>query len=266
MKLTVLGCSGGIGSGRHTTCFLLDDDILIDAGTGITTLSLEQLAKIDHLFLTHSHLDHVLGLPLLLDAVGDRRDKPVTVHALPDTLKIISEHLFNWKLWPDFREIPNAENPWVRFQPLPLGSTVTLGSTVSLSSTVTEGNRSLTSIPAHHTVPACGYKLSNGIRSLVFTGDTTRSDALMHTLNDMDDLGDLIIETSFENELRDIAVASMHHHPDSLTHELTRLQASPRIWITHLKPGNETAILDELKQLIPNREIAPLKQGQVIAW
>ena len=71
MKLTVLGCSGGIGSGRHTTCFLLDDDILIDAGTGITTLSLEQLTKIDHLFLTHSHLDHVLGLPLLLDAVGD---------------------------------------------------------------------------------------------------------------------------------------------------------------------------------------------------
>ncbi len=254
MKLTVLGCSGGIGSGRHTTCFLLDDDILIDAGTGITSLSLEQLANIDHLFLTHSHLDHVLGLPLLLDAVGDQRAKPVIVHALPDTLKILSDHLFNWKLWPDFREIPDAENPWVRFQPLPLGSTVSLG------------NRSLTSIPAHHTVPACGYKMSNGIRSLVFTGDTTRSDALMHTLNNMDDLGDLIIETSFENELRDIAVASMHHHPDSLTHELARLKNSPRIWITHLKPGNETAILDELKQLIPNREIAPLIQGQVIEW
>lgn len=254
MKLTVLGCSGGIGSGRQTTCFLLDDDILIDAGTGITTLSLEQLAKIDHIFLTHSHLDHVLGLPLLLDAVGDRRAKPVIVHALPDTLEILSEHLFNWKLWPDFREIPNAGNPWMRFQSLPLGSTVTLG------------KRILTSIPAHHTVPACGYKLSNAIRSLVFTGDTTRSDALMHTLNEMDDLSNLIIETSFENELRGIAMASMHHHPDSLTHELARLKSAPRIWITHLKPGNEIAILDELKQLIPNRDIAPLEQGQVIEW
>lgn len=254
MKLTVLGCSGGIGSGRHTTCFLLDDDILIDAGTGITTLSLEQLAKIDHLFLTHSHLDHVLGLPLLLDAVGDRRGKPVTVHALPDTLEILSKHLFNWKLWPDFREIPNAENPWLRFQALPLGSSVQLGS------------RALTSIPAHHTVPACGYKISNGVRSLVFTGDTTRSDALMHTLNDMNDLGDLIIETSFENALRDIAVVSMHHHPDSLTHELARLKSAPRIWITHLKPGNEAPILAELRTAIPNRDIAPLRQGQIIEW
>ena len=254
MQLTVLGCSGGIGSGRQTTCFLLDDDILLDAGTGITTLSLEQLEKIDHLFLTHSHLDHVLGLPLMLDAVGDRRTKPLTVHALPDTLAILAEHLFNWKLWPDFREIPTAEKPWLRFQPLPLGSSVVLG------------QRRLTSIPAHHTVPACGYRLSSPSRSLVFTGDTTRSDALMHTLNDMDDLGDLIIETSFENELRDIAVASMHHHPDSLTHELARLKSAPRIWITHLKPGNEAPILEEIRQLIPGRDIAPLKQGQVIEW
>ncbi len=254
MKLTVLGCSGGIGSGRQTTCFLLDDDILIDAGTGITTLALEQLERINHVFLTHSHLDHVLGLPLLLDAVGDRRSQPVTVHALPDTLAILEQHLFNWKLWPDFREIPTAEEPWLRFQPLQLGSSAILG------------ERVLTSIPAHHTVPACGYQISNGSHSLVFTGDTTRSDALMHTLNDMDDLADLIIETSFENELRAIAMASMHHHPDSLSHELARLKTRPRIWITHLKPGNEQPILDELVQLIPGREIAPLKQGQVITW
>ena len=254
MKLTVLGCSGGIGSGRQTTCFLLDDDILIDAGTGITSLNLEQLERINHVFLTHSHLDHVLGLPLLLDAVGDRRSDPVIVHALPDTLEILEQHLFNWKLWPDFREIPTAEAPWLRFLPLPLGSSRTLG------------GRTLTSTPAHHTVPACGYRISNGQYSLVFTGDTTRSDALMHTLNDMDDLTDLIIETSFEDELRDIALASMHHHPDSLGHELARLKSRPRIWITHLKPGNEQPILDELAQHMPDREIAPLMQGQVIAW
>lgn len=254
MKLTVLGCGGGIGSGRHTTCFLLDDDVLVDAGTGITALSLEQLARIDHVFLTHSHLDHVLGLPLLIDAVGDRRDKPVTVHALPDTLAILAQHLFNWKLWPDFREIPDASQPWLRFERMPLGSMVELGA------------RRITSVPAHHTVPACGYRLSNGRRSLVFTGDTTRSEALMHTLNEMNDLGDLIIETSFENGLRDIAVSSKHHWPDSLAQELKHLKVNPRIWITHLKPGNEAPIMDELKRHIAGREIAPLTQGQVIEW
>lgn len=254
MKLTVLGCSGGIGSGRHTTCYLIDDDILVDAGTGITRLSLDQLANIDHIFLTHSHLDHVLGLPLLLDAVGDRRGMPVSVHALPETLDILSDHLFNWRLWPDFREIPDVSNPWVKFSPLPLGSTVDLG------------GRAFTTLPAHHVVPACGYRITGESGSLVFTGDTTSSDALMHALNDMSDLHDLIIETSFENELRDIAVASQHHWPDSLAHELKRLKSQPRIWITHLKPGNEDAIVAELRRLIPGREIQPLAQDQAIEW
>lgn len=254
MKLTILGCGGGIGSGRHTTCFLLNDDVLIDAGTGITALSLEQLARIDHVFLTHSHLDHVLGLPLLIDAVGDRRSGPVTVHALPDTLEILAQHVFNWKLWPDFREIPDATAPWLRFERMSLGSEVKLA------------GGAISSLPAHHTVPACGYRLSSGGRSLVFTGDTTRSEALMHTLNEMTDLSDLIIETSFENGLRDIAVASMHHWPESLAQELKHLKINPRIWITHLKPGNEASILDELRHNIPGREIAPLAQGQVIEW
>lgn len=254
MKLTVLGCGGGIGSGRHTTCFLLDDDVLVDAGSGITALSLEQLARIDHVFLTHSHLDHVLGLPLLVDAVGDRRQKPVTVHALPDTLEILDRHLFNWKLWPDFREIPDAAAPWLRFERMPLGSSVSLGA------------RRINSLPAHHTVPACGYRFSNGAQSLVFTGDTTRSEALMHSLNEMTDLAHLVIETSFENDLRDVAIASRHHWPDSLAQELHNLKPQPRIWITHLKPGNEAPIMDELRRCIPGRELAPLAQGQVIEW
>jgi ribonuclease BN (tRNA processing enzyme) len=252
MKLTVLGCSGGIGSGRNTTCFLLDDDILIDAGTGITRLSFEQLTAIDHIFLTHSHLDHVLGLPLLLDTVGDRRGAPVTVHALRETLDILSSHLFNWKLWPDFREIPDASHAWLQFRSLPLGSSLTLGT------------RTLSTLPAHHAVPACGYRMTGETGSIVFTGDTTHSEALMHALNGMSDLRDLIIETSFENALKHIAIASKHHWPDSLAHELGLLESQPRIWITHLKPGNEDAIMAELRQRIPGRSIQPLAQDQVI--
>ena len=67
MKLRVLGCSGGIG-GRHlrTTSFLVDHDILLDAGSGVAELSVGELAAIDHVFLTHAHLDHVLALPLMI--------------------------------------------------------------------------------------------------------------------------------------------------------------------------------------------------------
>ncbi|HQT32118.1 MAG TPA: 3',5'-cyclic-nucleotide phosphodiesterase [Thiobacillus sp.] len=252
MKLTILGCSGGIGSGRHTTSFLVDDDILIDAGTGITTLRFEQLLAIDHVFITHSHLDHVLGLPLLLDAVGEQRTTPVVVHALPEVLEILAEDLFNWRLWPDFRAIPSVASPWLRFDPLPLGVTCTLG------------KRSFSPLPVQHVVPACGIQLCTPAGCLVFSGDTTHSDAFVAALNAIPDLRYLIIETSFENALADIARESQHHWPDSLAVELAGLNVHPEVWITHLKPGNEAAIMAELRAAAPAWDVTALQQGQVI--
>ena len=252
MKLTVLGCSGGIGSGRHTTSLLVDDDVLIDAGSGLTTLDFEQLVKIDHVFLTHAHLDHVLGLPLLLDSVGDLRDDPVTVHALPEVLDVLSAHLFNWQLWPDFREIPSADAPWLRFEPLSLGETCTLGP------------RSFIPLPVQHVVPACGFEIRTPAGSLVFSGDTTRSEAFVAALNTLPNLRHLIVETSFENALADIARDSQHHWPDSLAAELAQRGPRPQVWITHLKPGNEMAIMAELRKAAPDWALSPLQQGQVI--
>jgi len=252
MKLTVLGCSGGIGSGRHTTSLLVDDDMLIDAGSGITTLDFEQLLKIDHVLLTHAHLDHVLGLPLLLDSVGDLRDTPVTVHALPEVLEVLATHLFNWQLWPDFREIPSAEAPWLRFEPLGFGEAFTLK------------GRTFRPLPVNHVVPACGLRVATHAGSLVFSGDTTHSRAFVAALNAIPDLRHLIIETSFENELVDIAKASKHHWPDSLAAELQGLKVRPQVWITHLKPGNEAAIMNELRAAVPDWGVEALLQGQVI--
>ena len=67
MKIKILGCSGGIGGELRTTSMLVDGDILIDAGTGVGDLSIEELLAIDHIFITHSHLDHIAFIPLLLD-------------------------------------------------------------------------------------------------------------------------------------------------------------------------------------------------------
>ena len=252
MKIKILGCSGGIGSGRHTTCLMVDDDILIDAGSGITTLSLEQLEAVEHVFITHAHLDHVLGLPLLLDSVGDRRGRPVKVHALPEVLEVLSAHLFNWHLWPDFRAIPTIDSPWMEFEPLPPGDQLELG------------GRTFSVLPARHIVPACGVRISVASGSLAFTGDTMQSDALVEALNAIPDLRHLIIETSFENELAEIARVSMHHWPDSLAAELKRLSVRPEVWITHLKPGNETPIMEELTAAAPEWNLQALQQGQVI--
>ncbi|HEY0664399.1 MAG TPA: 3',5'-cyclic-nucleotide phosphodiesterase [Thiobacillaceae bacterium] len=252
MKLTVLGCSGGIGSGRQTTSLLVDEDVLVDAGSGVTTLDFEQLLKVDHVFLTHAHLDHVLGLPLLLDSVGDLRPTPVTVHALPEVLDVLAAHLFNWHLWPDFRVIPSPESPWLRFDPLGFGESFT------------SKGRTFRPLPVNHVVPACALHLASHGGSLVFSGDTARSDAFVAALNAIPDLRHLIVETSFENALVEIARAAKHHWPDSLAAELKRLSVEPEVWISHLKPGNEVAIMEELRKAAPGWGVEALMQGQVI--
>ncbi|OZA23616.1 MAG: 3',5'-cyclic-nucleotide phosphodiesterase, partial [Hydrogenophilales bacterium 17-64-11] len=180
------------------------------------------------------------------------RGTPVTVHALPAVLDVLSDHLFNWRLWPDFREIPRAEAPWLRFSPLDLGAALTLK------------GRTFRPLPVNHVVPACGLHLATAAGSLAFSGDTTHSDAFVAALNAIPDLRHLIIETSFENALAGIAQASKHHWPDSLAAELQALQGRPEVWITHLKPGNEAAIMNELRAAAPGWGVEALRQGQVI--
>ena len=237
MRLRVLGCSGGIG-GRHlrTTSFLVDSDILIDAGTGVGDLTLAELSQIDHIFITHSHLDHVTSIPFLVDTIGGMRGKPIDVYAQRATIEILRNHLFNWAIWPDFTEIPTAEAPFLRYREIELGQTIRLS------------GRTITPIPALHTVPAVGYHLDSGAASLVFTGDTGPNDALWHVVNRIANLKFLIIETAFSNKERHLAEISRHLCPMMLAEELKKLERNAEIYVTHLKPGEIEPTMLEIEE------------------
>ena len=119
MHLTILGCNGGIGgNGRKTTCYRIDESILIDAGTGLGDLTLEEMAKIDNIVLTHAHWDHISCLPLLPDAVFAMRKWPIVVWGLPEVIEILKKHVFNDHLWPDFTKIPiiGGDDPIIRLK------------------------------------------------------------------------------------------------------------------------------------------------------
>lgn len=235
MKLRVLGCSGGIGGNLRTTSFLVDHDVLIDAGTGVGELSLTELAMIDHVFITHSHLDHIACLPLMVDSIGFMRDRPLTIYSSEETLDILRKHVFNWKVWPDFSEIPSSGQPYMRYQPISLGETVVL-----------EG-RKITAIPASHVVPAVGYHLDSGKASLVFSGDTTTNDAFWKVVNKIRNLRYLIIETAFSNSERNLAVLSKHLCPSLLAEELVKFKREAEVFITHLKPGEVELTMREIE-------------------
>ncbi len=251
MKLRVLGCSGGIGQGLRTTSMLLDDDILIDSGTGVGDLTLDEMRRIDHAFLTHSHLDHVACIPFLLDTVGSSRHKPLTVHALEETIAVLREHLFNWKLWPDFTQIPNPDQPFLRFEPIKLAQTVEL-----------EG-RKITALPARHVVPAVGYLLDSGQASLAFSGDTMDCQAFWDALNKIENLRYLLIETTFSNEENGIAFASKHYFPRLFAEQISKLKQGAEIFITHLSPGEQERIMDEVFAAVRGLTPKMLGHGQV---
>ncbi len=237
MKVRVLGCSGGIG-GRHlrTTSMLVDQDILIDAGTGVVDLSLTEMAMIDHVFITHSHLDHIAALPLMIDSVADMRDSPVTVYATAATLQILQNHIFNWAIWPDFSEISIRETPVMQYKAIRLGQKIKLG------------ERTITPLPAEHSVPAVGYQLDSGAASLVFTGDTTSNDAFWKVVNKITNLRYLIIETAFSNQEQRLAVISKHLCPSLLGEELAKLMREAAVYISHLKPGQIELIMGEIEE------------------
>jgi len=254
MKLKILGCSGGISTNLRTTSMLLDNDVLIDAGTGVGDLSLTELSMIDHVFVTHSHLDHVACIPFLVDSTNIMRDKPLTIHATRETQDILRQHLFNWKIWPDFAQIPNEHQPYMIYHTIELGRTVDLG------------GRKITPLPANHTVPAVGFHIDSGQASLVFSGDTADNDALWEEVNQINNLRYLIIETAFSNAEKELAVLSKHLCPSMLAEELAKLRRRPEIFITHLKPGEIELTMQEIGECVHGFTPIMLQNGQTFEF
>ena len=250
MRITVLGCHAGIGGARRTTALLLDGDVLIDAGSGVGELSLEQMAKVDHVFLTHSHLDHCAFVPLLADAVAFLRKRPLLVHALPETIAALKRSLLNGDLWPDYSVLPTFDDPYLRFVPLNPGEAVLLG------------DRRITPLPARHAVPAVGYRLDSGKGSFVYSGDTTDCEEFWAALDKIENLRYLMIETTFLNANIGGAARSGHMTAALLAKGLTRLQRPVTLLITHMEPGREDETMAEVVAACGKYLPIELKQGQ----
>ncbi len=259
VRLRVLGCSGSIAADSRTTAFLLDDKVLIDAGTGVGDLPLEAMARIDDILVSHSHLDHVLAIPLLADSVMKLRLEqpergPIRVHGLPETLTALRAHLFNGQLWPDFTRIPSAHKPILALHPFEIGDTLSFGSGPS--------RRRIEVLPAAHTVPACGFAVDTAQGWWVYSGDTGPNPALWAALKGRR-IAHLVIETAFGDDERWLADLSGHLAPSSLAGELAQLEGCVPVHITHPKPGEVAAVLAQIRAIDTAHKVEPLVRGMV---
>lgn len=252
MRIRILGCSGGIGLGLRTTSILVDDHILIDAGTGVGDLTVGELKGIRHVFLTHSHLDHIAGLPLFLDSVfDDLRGRPITVHARSETIAALREHIFNWVVWPDFETLPTVEEPVLAFKEIAAGERVELA------------NCAMRAVDVHHSVPSLGFCIEREGRVFAFSGDTMTNKGLWQVLNAYPSVDVLIMEVSFPNAQIELARKAKHYCPSMLAEDLDNLEHAPEIWVTAMKPGSEDEIFGEVLESMPGRAIKRLRRGDV---
>lgn len=253
MRVNILGCSGGIGEGLRTTCIQVDDDILIDSGTGAAEMPLAEMARIRHVFITHTHLDHLASLPLLIDTVFDQlKAEPMIVHAQPHSIEVIKKHIFNWHIWPDFSVLPDEQNPVIRFVPMSPGEIVNIN------------NRSIQMVEVNHTVPGVGYIVENGSSTFAFSGDTTTNSGLWDALNQRKQLDLFIIECAFPDSEFELAQESKHYCPKTLAEDFAKLKHNNvQACITHLKPGSERQIMDDLANRLPGQPLLRLHGGEI---
>jgi ribonuclease BN (tRNA processing enzyme) len=256
MQVRVLGCSGAIAKDCRTTSFLVDTDLLVDAGTGVGDLTLDEMAGIDDVVLTHCHLDHIAALPLMLDAIGSRRTRPLRVHALRATIEALRAHVFNNVIWPDFESIPSLEAPFLSFHDIVVGQVLALGS---------RAPKRIEVLPAVHTVPACGFAVrrAEGGAHWVFSGDTERNAPFWDRVNALD-VAMLVIETAFSSRERALAERSLHLSPSVLADELALIDPGKHypIYITHTKPAETGEIMSQIDALV-DHQVAGLAQRDI---
>ncbi|WP_044406995.1 HD domain-containing phosphohydrolase [Thiomicrospira microaerophila] len=239
-QIRFLGAHGSKAGSQATTCIQLSEKTLIDAGNIMASLGEEALA-IESIFLTHSHLDHILDIGFFIDHFFAKLSKPLKIYGLPHTLASLQRHILNDDIWPDFSNIKLLDSPHfaINFIPIQLNQAYH-----------PEPNLTLTPIKAHHTVDCCGYLIERNGSALVFSGDTYLNADLWPLLNQRTQIKSLVLDVSFPNRLAAIAKASLHLTPSLLAQELTQLQRDDlHIYVFHLKPAYQDEIKSELLAL-----------------
>ena len=255
VDIRVLGCHGSQMPGCNTTSFLLNGNILIDAGTITTLLSVEEQCNINYIFVTHSHLDHVRDIMFLADNIGYlQRERPLAIYGTPYIIDALRTHLFNGIIWPDFSSLPSPEKPVLKFETIIPGEKVRLG------------DLDVTAILVHHIVETVGYAIESKEGSVVFIGDTGPTDEVWDIAGRLKDLKAVFIETSLPDSLKDVADITGHLTPFTLEQELKKLNTrNPDIYLYHMKLQHEKSIQTEIA-LIKNRNIHILHDGQIIRF
>jgi len=251
MKIQVLGGHGGEAKGYGTTSYLIDNKILIDAGSVAGALDTKDQVNIDHIFISHPHLDHIKDLAFLCDNCFGLRSAPFEVHTHPTVKKAILDHLLNDVIWQDFTKLPNKEKAILRIHEMhPEEAVTVMGYTVR-------------GIPVNHPHDAMGFIVTKGETSVLFTLDSGPTDRIWEVAKKTPNLRGIFTEVSFPDSMQKVADLSQHHTSATMKDELLKMPQGVKVILTHFKPNYRDEILEEIEAIGDKRICVLQNDGEV---
>lgn len=254
MRLKVLGAYGASDVEHNLTGYLIDDWFAVDAGTLTSKLSLAQQSRIQAVFITHSHADHIRDLPHLILNRHSQNSPPLTVFAAKDVMELLHENVFNGIVWPDFATLiaPATGKPAVVYRPITLGKKVTFGDIC------------ITSVAVDHQIPASGAILELNGQSIVFTGDTGPTSEIWKRTNKTQNVVAVVTEASFPNDQQALADESAHLTPQTFGDELKKITVDAPVYASHRKIPFERDIESQIRNLRDRRARVLLEKNYTL--
>jgi len=254
-EITILGAYGVQSEKGGSSSFLINERNTIDAGNILKPLK-EKSVDIDTIWLTHSHLDHIIDIAYIIDNYFEKRSKTLKIRGLQPTLKILKKHFFNHSIWPDFSQIPlnNSKEMTIAYEPIELDREYSIDQGTSIKAFATD-----------HTVPSCGYIISKNNSALLISADTYDLSTVVDAVNNNPHIQTIVIECSFPSEKTQLAKVSKHLTPALLFERLQPLEGRGiKLYVNHIKPTYEKIITSEIKNMQRSWETTILKDGDSI--
>jgi cAMP phosphodiesterase len=228
--------NGRASARQHLLTIVVDDTVAIDAGCLAFSCSDLQREQVRDIVLTHTHLDHIAGLPLFIDDLFATIEQPITIHATRDMIDTLERHVFNWSIYPRFSELQNSHGHVVGYREVEQGSRFDVR------------HLSFQSVTVNHKVAACGYIVSDGVTAFAVTGDTAETDEFWTACKGMANLKGVLVECAFPDELSELAAASYHLTPAKLTSELAKLGSrNYPVYVINIKPMYRENVIKEIR-------------------
>jgi len=235
-SIKVLGAYGGKSTNMQLTSLQLSKEVVLDAGNILEGLG-NGIKNINHVFITHSHLDHINDIGFLIDATYEKRTESLKIYGQKKTLEDIHNHILNWDIWPDFTAINliGTSTPSVELIEIKLDEIVEV-----------DGCK-IKAIKNNHTASSNGYVIEKCNKAILHTSDTYCCDSIWEEINKNKKITAVIVDVSFPSRMAQLAYDSKHLTPDLLKDELKLLKRDNiTVHVHHIKPSYKVELVKEI--------------------